>query len=586
MKVFNTIYRGGQKIRNFILENDIHKLGNLLVQVYSGVLDRGFIYNILSELHQYLPDAIIVGATTTGEIIDGASQSDSVIISFSAFNSSQVAASVLIDGEISNVGCIVNKNTKMFLLLSAGIDVIPSELLTCLGHIAPSAIVVGGCAGDNDRLKESLIFHGKDIIGNGAVVVSISGESLFVKQFMKFNWEPMGSEMIITDSHMNIVRTINGYKVTDLYRYYFGGVTEDNLISISSVFPLMIKRGNMYISRILLDIDETTGSCHFSGIMNVGEHVVFGYANVDMLLDDAYLDGKVENHIESIWMFSCGGRKKILHKSIDQEIAAVSRIAPVSGFFTYGEYFTHEEGHHEVLNNTMTFVGISENPVPRQYILPRHQETSGPNLLDVSPRKIFQAITHFANTVTKERDDSYREMEQYAKDLDVKNSQLERLYMTDRLTGVYNRYKLDATLSELMKSYNRYGNVFSVVLGDVDKFKSINDRFGHNVGDAVLCKIAELIRSHVRDTDVFGRWGGEEFMLICSETRLEGAYEIAEKIRRIIEKNPFNDVGNVTASFGVSQCTDDDTVNVLVGRADKALYSAKNRGRNRVEREV
>ncbi|WP_331773841.1 diguanylate cyclase [Sulfurospirillum sp. 1612] len=164
------------------------------------------------------------------------------------------------------------------------------------------------------------------------------------------------------------------------------------------------------------------------------------------------------------------------------------------------------------------------------------------------------------------------------------NTQLEELFVTDKLTGLYNRHKLDDTLiSELMR-FKRYQAPLSIIIMDIDFFKSINDTYGHQVGDEVLKDFANLNKNAIRSSDILGRWGGEEFLIICPETDLESAYILAEKLRSILESHEFANVGNITASFGVTTATIGANVDNLIAQADDALYKAKSKGRNRVER--
>ena len=164
-----------------------------------------------------------------------------------------------------------------------------------------------------------------------------------------------------------------------------------------------------------------------------------------------------------------------------------------------------------------------------------------------------------------------------------RTAELERISVTDQLTGLFNRRKLDEALIQEMERAERYGQAFSVVICDVDKFKSVNDLHGHQVGDMVLVSITKILRQGVRKTDIIGRWGGEEFIVICPNTDLNGAVAMAEHLRQLVEGNKFNVVGPKTCSFGVAQLTLDEPVKSLVFRADAALYRAKAGGRNRVE---
>lgn len=162
---------------------------------------------------------------------------------------------------------------------------------------------------------------------------------------------------------------------------------------------------------------------------------------------------------------------------------------------------------------------------------------------------------------------------------------IEKISEEDKLTKVYNRVKLDAALEVESERAMRYEAPLSLVLIDVDYFKSTNDTFGHQAGDSVLVELAEILKTNVRRTDILGRWGGEEFMIICTHTDINGAIEMSEHLRNVIEKYPFKIVGCKTVSLGVTGFKAGDTTESFIKRADTALYNAKKNGRNRVEAE-
>jgi diguanylate cyclase (GGDEF)-like protein len=162
------------------------------------------------------------------------------------------------------------------------------------------------------------------------------------------------------------------------------------------------------------------------------------------------------------------------------------------------------------------------------------------------------------------------------------NRELARLSVTDRLTGIYNRMKLDEALAAEIQRCRRYDQALAIVLLDIDHFKRINDTYGHQAGDRALIDIAHLLSEGSRETDVVGRWGGEEFMIVLPHTDLAGAGRLAEKMRTTIAAHEFSGIGQQTASFGVAAYRIDDQPNDLVARADAALYEAKHAGRNRV----
>ncbi|MBO1928199.1 diguanylate cyclase [Thiomicrorhabdus sp. 6S2-11] len=152
----------------------------------------------------------------------------------------------------------------------------------------------------------------------------------------------------------------------------------------------------------------------------------------------------------------------------------------------------------------------------------------------------------------------------------------------DPLTSIYNRNKLNDFLLQEMLRIKRYENRFSMILIDIDHFKSVNDDYGHNVGDKVLVSFAEILKNTVRESDIAGRWGGEEFIVFCTETKLEDAVVLAEKLRAKIAEYEFDVIGKKTASFGVAEYRATDDAESFINRADAALYQAKENGRNRV----
>jgi len=174
-------------------------------------------------------------------------------------------------------------------------------------------------------------------------------------------------------------------------------------------------------------------------------------------------------------------------------------------------------------------------------------------------------------------------LEQAVRELDEKNQALEVMTRTDRLTGLANRRRLEEALQTEVLRARRYGKPFSVILLDIDHFKDVNDQFGHQAGDNVLIAIAGLLTRTARETDVAGRYGGEEFLLVCPETQLQVVAALAERLRTEFQSTDFPLVGHVTSSFSVAEFTQGDSVKTLVERADQALYRAKGSGRNCVE---
>lgn len=167
--------------------------------------------------------------------------------------------------------------------------------------------------------------------------------------------------------------------------------------------------------------------------------------------------------------------------------------------------------------------------------------------------------------------------------VETANKELDRLARTDPLTGLANRLETDEALHKEYARFERYQYVFSIIMLDIDHFKSINDTYGHEVGDKVLVHISSLLKAKCRESDLIGRWGGEEFLIVCPSTDTNGTIKLADHLREATQNAHFDGLPQITISLGVATIHSRDSIDDLMRRADDALYQAKNNGRNRVE---
>ncbi len=176
----------------------------------------------------------------------------------------------------------------------------------------------------------------------------------------------------------------------------------------------------------------------------------------------------------------------------------------------------------------------------------------------------------------------YRIVSQYNTHLQALNKKLELLSIIDPLTKLYNRRYIDNCIQDSFNLARRYNTPFSMIILDIDDFKQINDTHGHSVGDTVLQDFAAILLAYTRKNDTISRWGGEEFLIICQQSDIKAAQQVAEKLRLIIAGHEFNKGLSITASFGVAAFQQKDNPDNLLNRADHALYQAKDKGKNRV----
>ncbi len=178
---------------------------------------------------------------------------------------------------------------------------------------------------------------------------------------------------------------------------------------------------------------------------------------------------------------------------------------------------------------------------------------------------------------------------QKTNELAKKNAELERKIIEvesisniDPLTKIANRKYFEAALSKEIMRANRYQHSLTLTIFDIDKFKEINDKYGHKVGDEALCSICQLVDINIRDVDLLARWGGDEFVIIFPEQSQQQAHKTSEKLRKIINDHQIAPNISVTCSFGVAQYKRGDSINDLFQRVDNLLYKSKERGRNQV----
>jgi len=204
--------------------------------------------------------------------------------------------------------------------------------------------------------------------------------------------------------------------------------------------------------------------------------------------------------------------------------------------------------------------------------------------------EIANQLNRYKNRLERLVDERTRDLVSKNKQLEIEiyerrkaEAELEYQASIDPLTSILNRRKFNEVLSYELNREERYKSGLSLIICDLDRFKNINDKFGHDGGDQALVAFTHLVSNAIRKSDIFARWGGEEFVLLLPKTRLEEAMQIASKLRLITEATMIPHVGRITTSFGVSEYQSGDSKEDFIKRADMALYKAKDNGRNRVE---
>lgn len=201
-------------------------------------------------------------------------------------------------------------------------------------------------------------------------------------------------------------------------------------------------------------------------------------------------------------------------------------------------------------------------------------------------KKSFLKYNEKINEKTTQLEKLNESLEQKVVERTVELSKLKdnfkKLATTDELTSMHNRYSLMNILSSEINRSNRYKTPLSLIMYDVDFFKKVNDTYGHDVGDDILSSLSRLVMKNLRDADIVGRYGGEEFLIILPNTILENAKQYAERLRKEVEAHSFQTVGKITISMGVVALEHTENINEIFKRVDNLLYTSKNGGRNKM----
>jgi diguanylate cyclase (GGDEF)-like protein len=586
MKHFTYLVENPSGLAEFLASKEITteviKAKSILVQIFSAQTVPAWLKCISEIIADNLPNAVLVGSTTVGEIIDGRTFVKSTVVSFSFFESTTLVPLLtecndndehFVGYQLGEAICASGVDIAGVLLLATPISINVTDLLDGLANRIGNYPVFGGGAADYGAMHNSLILLGTQLLNKGAVAVVFLGNELHIETYSYLGWLPLSKEMTITHAHGKFVKTVDDESAFSVYQRYLNINNDENFDLDVLAFPFLIERDGQTLARVPVSVEED-GSLQFVADVRTGDKFKVGYGNPTTIIHNAKEIQAIMRFFspEAIFLYSCGCRRFLMQEEVELETLPFQDIAPTIGFYTYGEFFRTKNNLH-LLNSAMVAVGMREGKPHDKIIYPKkHWEDVQLSKVDdpyVNKHiRVISHLMHFINVVTAE--------------LEQVNSELELLSITDRLTQVYNRVKLDSVLNHEISYANRYESDFSIILIDIDHFKQVNDIHGHNTGDAVLIFMAQILKENVRNSDVLGRWGGEEFLIILPKRNAQQAFELAEKIRKTVELAKFPVVIHKTISVGVTQYCPDDSVIELIERADRGLYEAKNTGRNRV----
>ncbi|MDD5053042.1 MAG: EAL domain-containing protein [Sulfuricurvum sp.] len=613
MKLLNHKYRTPAELEIFI--DTIIDSRFILVQLFSGVMDKNSIQSVLDIVTSRLPDAALIGATTAGEIMDGSMSSSEIILSFSLFDSTDIRTYYFpksdYDHGVIAAKEIINDRTKVCIAFSEGLKSDSESFLDGFTSQRSDVVIAGGNAGDDLTFTRTYIFHGNTIYDDGIVIAVLDSDELMVHNSYSLHWTSIGKEMTVTKADKNVIYEIDGHPVHDLYIRYLGEESIEQIPASAISFPFIKIEDGVRIARSLIaQLDD--GGFVYAGHFHVGDKIRFAIGNVEEILNRAIetRENIAAFPAEATYVYSCSVRKLFLQDQLNYELGLINEIAPTAGFFTYGEFF-HSPSENLLLNVTTTTLSLSES---KKIIVSDNQKSP-----HIYRHTMLKSLTQLVNVTQNELDDNIKILDQYKMVLDessivsktdvsgrityvndafcdisgysreeligknhniirhpdnedeifknlwstinsggiwkktfknlskngkeyyvktvivpifndkgmivefiaarvdvselILKEQIIQRQLTDELTGLKNR---TALVSDLEKCTDQV----TLVVLNIDRFSTINDYFGYEIGDDFLKEFATYLDNEIGEHELY-RISGDEFVFICSKQELD-----------------------------------------------------------------
>lgn len=539
-------------------------------QIYTNELEDSKLSEITDCIAEEMPEAFFYGCLSCGNILDGEYTGADTIIACAIFEYDTTKYKVT-QISCSDADCQEQlEKLKDYCNSNSWIKSI--EILTTAKMLGSGLIqhwseqlradlhCVGGCSSNpEDELSmDTFVFSkcaGKS--DDAAIFFMLGGEDMHIYGTHVLGYEPLGSVYTPTSVEGNIIHELNGKPAFDIYRRYLKIRNNQHFFLNTLGFPMIMTENGTDYLKVPIQVLEDD-SLVMSSDISPNSQLRLSYGNPSIMLRniDKMSKGIAGFAPEAIRIFSCFTRKLYWgNENISKETEHLADIAPVTGFYTRGE-LARIHKPISLLNATLVIVGLREGEaIPVEYHSIMDNDRSG--VLSYEDRLI-----NYIYEATKE---------------------LERASITDGMTILYNRTEIQRRINDAIADARSNRSDLALVMLDIDNFKRINDTYGHNEGDHVICGLTSLMRSHESRSCTSGRWGGEEFMILLTGKQAQNAMSFAEKMREDFGDLSFEMVGHQSVSIGVTMLNESDTIDTLCVRVDKALYEAKTKGKNRVE---
>jgi diguanylate cyclase (GGDEF)-like protein len=551
------------------------KAQSVLLHIFSPYAENELLENWIMKINYFFGDIKIVGTTAGGMISNNEISFEAIELVFFIFEKSDFEIKTY-DLNVLSVEEVRNDLIDLFSNIDhiAGVEFLTTlktnKYISLLDLISENINFPLFGAGawcvvfDENTLPK--IFN-EDIYDDSIVVIVYYGEELHIKSDYCLGWVPLGKEMTVTSMDGDYcINEIDGKPAVSIYEKYLKVKPDSHFFEHISIFPMAIIREGRLIARTPINYDKQ-GRLFFNADVHIDDRIRLSYGNFSYILKDSreMSEKFSEFNAQSILLFSCRNRLNFFGEKAMREVEIYNENSlVVSGYYSASEIIS-KDNKINVLNSSLVAVAMREGDVNLTYNCDQEKIVSNQSREQIP---YLDRLLNFLEVTTQELEES--------------NRKLEKLATSDGLTGLYNRRGLEQLFTYEMNKRTDNQNL-AVIMCDVDFFKKVNDKYGHNIGDTVLKGVGHAIEKCIRSQDSAGRWGGEEFMVLLPNTKLKIAKSIAQRICKTIAELNFEIVGSVTVSAGVAVSDDETLMENVYHKADTALYIAKKNGRNRVE---
>lgn len=554
-----------------------------IFRIYSEDMNLEHIHHICNFLDDEMPDALYLGCTTNANIVNGVLANAKIIVTCTIFEYETTQAKILQfpfteetvaqDVAVLKKYCDDNPWVQAVEMHATIMDMSMMEFCNEMSHLREDIQVFGGGAfnPDMDDDTAAVFSKGNGFLAHGIIFLLLGGTDFHTCSTFISGWKPLKRRFRVTKADRELLYELDGKPALDVYRRFLNINKNDRFFSNTLEFPLFLEHGDINILRCPLAANDDD-SLVMSSDMQEDAIVRLAYGDPETILASIREDGQkiADFQPEVIQTFSCAARKAFWgDENISDETILFNSIAPTTGFYTHGE-FLRIKGDMLNFNVTLVIVAMREGEMPEasEKINIAKAQISNDNSEKIP---IIRRFVSFIEASTAE--------------LEEMNMKLALSSVTDGLTRLYNRAEIERRIRSALDNRTNQENDkdISLIMLDIDNFKKVNDIYGHKEGDHVIQALADVLRNTTIGVHscYLGRWGGEEFMILLSDSNAHNAAELAEKIRLEFASISYETATCQTVSIGVTQAKD-ETADALYNRVDKALYMAKAAGKNQV----